>query len=151
VSPCLGGFEGFDLTNPRDQLGGERSHPTWSKLGHGGERFLPHHSTSDLLSFRRVLHQPQVQKREGAPLRVSSKGGAIVELEPFVLAEEKRFREFQLLGFLCRCHSTILGLFRGYFGGGLIYIESGTISPRGGRIILWREARSKSLTGLLEI
>jgi hypothetical protein len=25
VSPCLGGFEGFDLTNTRDQLGGERS------------------------------------------------------------------------------------------------------------------------------
>jgi hypothetical protein len=28
VSPCLGGFEGFDLTNPKDQLGSERSHPT---------------------------------------------------------------------------------------------------------------------------
>jgi hypothetical protein len=28
MSPCFGGFEGFDLTKPRDQLGGERSHPT---------------------------------------------------------------------------------------------------------------------------
>jgi hypothetical protein len=34
------------------------------------------------------------RKREGAPLRVSNKGGAIVELEPFILAEEKRFWEF---------------------------------------------------------
>jgi hypothetical protein len=34
------------------------------------------------------------RKREGAPLRVSSKGGAIVELGSFVLVEEKRFREF---------------------------------------------------------
>jgi hypothetical protein len=74
-----------------------------------------------------------------------------VELGSFVLVEEKRFREFQLLGFLCRCHSAILGCFRRYFDGGLICIESGTISPRGGRIILWREARSKGLVGLLTI
>jgi hypothetical protein len=31
------------------------------------------------------------RKREGAPLRVSSKGGAFVELEQFDLAKEKSF------------------------------------------------------------
>jgi hypothetical protein len=33
-------------------LDGERFHPTWSKLGQGGERFLPQHSTSDLFSSK---------------------------------------------------------------------------------------------------
>jgi hypothetical protein len=33
-------------------LGGERFHPTWSKLGQGGERFLPQHSTSDVFSSK---------------------------------------------------------------------------------------------------
>jgi hypothetical protein len=115
VSPYLGGFEGFDLTNPRGQFSGERFHLACSKLGLRDE-ILPHTILLHIYSVAwRVLHQPQVHKREGAPLRVSSKGGAIVELEPFILDEEKRFREFQLLGFLCRCHSSILGLFQSYF------------------------------------
>jgi hypothetical protein len=73
------------------------------------------------------------REREGTPLRVSSKGGAFVELDQFDLAKEKGFWRFQLLGFLYRGHSTILGSSRRYFGGDLIYIESGMISPRGGR------------------
>ena len=68
----LGVFEGFDLTNPRDQLGGERSHPTWSKLGHRGERFLPHHSTSDLLSFRRFSTSVTGSDRAWAQLQGTS-------------------------------------------------------------------------------
>jgi hypothetical protein len=55
-----------------------------------------------------------------------------VELDSFVLVEEKRFREFQVLGFPCKCHSAILGCFRWYFDGGLICIESGTISQEEG-------------------
>ena len=63
---------------------------------------------------------------------VSNKRGA-----PFIeggldLGEEKRFWEFQVLGFLCRCHSIILGGFQRYFGGGFICIESGTISQEEG-------------------
>jgi hypothetical protein len=50
------------------------------------------------------------RKREGAPLRVSSKGGAFVELEQFVLAKEKGFWRFQLLGFLCRAIAPFLVL-----------------------------------------
>ena len=56
-----------------------------------------------------------------------------MELDQFDLAKEKGFWRFQLLGFLCRGHNAILGLFGRYFCGDLIYIESGTISPRGGR------------------
>jgi hypothetical protein len=39
-----------------------------STLGQGGERFLPHHSTSDLLSFSGVLHQPQVHTERACTL-----------------------------------------------------------------------------------
>ena len=53
----LGGFEGFDWTNPRDQLGGERSHLFWSKHGQGGERFLPHHSTSVTIQLQEQLRK----------------------------------------------------------------------------------------------
>ena len=33
MSPSLGGFEGFDLTNPRGRFGGERFHLACPKLG----------------------------------------------------------------------------------------------------------------------
>ena len=56
-----------------------------------------------------------------------------MELDQFDLAKEKGFWRFQLLGFLCRGHSAILGFFQRDFGGDLICIESGTISPRGRR------------------
>ena len=76
MSPYLGGFEGFDLTNPRGQFGGERFHLPCSNLGLGDAILHPHHSTLDILSCRRVLHQLQVhEEREGTPLGVSSKGG----------------------------------------------------------------------------
>jgi hypothetical protein len=42
----LGSFEGFDRINPRDQQGSERFSCSSSKLGQGGERSLPHHSSS---------------------------------------------------------------------------------------------------------
>jgi hypothetical protein len=78
VSPCLGGFEGFDLTNPRGQFGGERFHLSCSKLGLGDAILHPHHSTSDLLSCRRVLHQPQVQEERGRTIEGFQQGGAPV-------------------------------------------------------------------------
>jgi hypothetical protein len=52
--------------------------------------------------------------------------------EGFVLAEEKGFREFQVLGFLCRCLGIILGGFSESFSGGSICIESGTFSQEEG-------------------
>ena len=63
---------------------------------------------------------------------VSSKGGAPFIEEGFVLAEEKGFREFQVLGFLCRCLGIILGGFPESFSGGSICIESGTFSQEEG-------------------
>jgi hypothetical protein len=41
VSPYLGGFEGFDLTNPRGRFGGEIFHLACPKLGLG-DAILPH-------------------------------------------------------------------------------------------------------------
>jgi hypothetical protein len=37
-------FEGFEITNPREQLSGERFHSPCSKLGLGDEILHPHHS-----------------------------------------------------------------------------------------------------------
>jgi hypothetical protein len=37
-------FEGFENTNPRGQLNGERSHLTFFKLGLGDAILHPHHS-----------------------------------------------------------------------------------------------------------
>jgi hypothetical protein len=89
---------------------------------------------------RERVHQLWVSGKRGAP---SIEGG-------FDLAEEKRFWEFQVLGFLCRCNSTILGGFQRYCGGGFICIERDEF-PRGGRTIFWRVARSKGLAGPLMI
>jgi hypothetical protein len=62
---------------------------------------LQEDSTSVACADRERAHQ----------LGVSSKGGAPFIEEGFVLAEEKGFREFQVLGFLCRCLGIILGGF----------------------------------------
>jgi hypothetical protein len=64
------------------------------------------------------------------PWGFPTKGGAFVELEQFDLAKEKGFWRFQLLVFLYRGHSAILGFFRRDFGGDLICNESETISPK---------------------
>jgi hypothetical protein len=49
-------------------------------------------------------------RREGcATLRVSSKGGALVELVQFGLAKEKEIRGVWLLSYLGRGHSAFLG------------------------------------------
>jgi hypothetical protein len=51
------------------------------------------------------------REREGAPVRVSSKRGTPSIEGGFILAEEKRFWEFQVLGFPCRCLSTLFLVF----------------------------------------
>jgi hypothetical protein len=63
-------FEGFENTNPRGQLGGERSHLTCSKLGLGDAILHPHHST---IATGTINHQGQQQD---VTLGVFSKGGA---------------------------------------------------------------------------
>jgi hypothetical protein len=63
--PNIGGFEGFDLTNPRGRFGGERFHLACPKLGLG-DAILSHTIlVPDLLSCRRVPHQPLVQIERG--------------------------------------------------------------------------------------
>jgi hypothetical protein len=142
--PNIGGFEGFDLTNPRGRFGGERFHLACSKLGLG-DAILPHTILLQIYSVAGAGRERADQ------LRVSSKRGSPSIEGGFNLAEEKRFWEFQVLGFSCRGHSAIIGCFRGHSYGGLICIESGTISLRGGCIILWRVARSKGLAGIFPI
>jgi hypothetical protein len=102
---------------------------------------LQGNSTSVSCADRERAHQLRVSSKRGTP---SIEGG-------FILAEEKGFREFQVLGFPCRYHSTIIGYFWRDSYGGLIDIERGTISLRGGRTIIRRAARSKDLASILMI
>jgi hypothetical protein len=63
--PNIGGFEGFDLTNPRGRFGGERFHLACPKLGLG-DAILSHTIlVPDLLSCRRIPHQLLVQIERG--------------------------------------------------------------------------------------
>jgi hypothetical protein len=76
VIPCLGGFEGFDLTNPRGQFGGERFHLACSKLGLR-DAILSHTILLQIYSVAGEFYTScRYRRREGAPLLVSSKGGA---------------------------------------------------------------------------
>jgi hypothetical protein len=63
--PNIGGFEGFDLTNPRGRFGGERFQLACPKLGL--EATVRSHTilVPNLLSCRRILHQFHVQVERG--------------------------------------------------------------------------------------
>jgi hypothetical protein len=63
--PNIGGFEGFDITNPRGRFGGERFHLSCPKLGLR-DTILSHTIlVPDILSCRRILHQFHVQIERG--------------------------------------------------------------------------------------
>jgi hypothetical protein len=113
VSPYLGGFEGFDLTNHRGRFGGERFHLSCLKLGLG-DAILSHTIlVPDLLSCRRILH-PGAERERAHQLGVSNKRGAPSIEGGFVLAKEKRFWEFQALGFSLQVAiAPLLDVFRG--------------------------------------
>jgi hypothetical protein len=83
---------------------------------------LQEDSTSVTCADRERAHQLRVSSKRGAP---SIEGG-------FILAEEKRFWEFKVLGFPCRCLGIILGCFQRHFSRGFICIEIGTISQEEG-------------------
>jgi hypothetical protein len=55
--PNIGGFEGFDLTNPRGRFGGERFHLACPKIGLGDAIHSHTILVPDLLSCRRIPHQ----------------------------------------------------------------------------------------------
>jgi hypothetical protein len=65
VSPSLGGFEGFDLTNPRGRFGGERFHLACPKLGLG-DVILSHTILVRSTSVQEVLHSHRHKKRRRA-------------------------------------------------------------------------------------
>jgi hypothetical protein len=80
VSPYLGGFEGFDLTNPRGRFDAETFHLACPKLGLE-DAILPHTILVQIYSVAgRFYTNHRHRKREGKPLGVSSKGGA-----PFIV------------------------------------------------------------------
>jgi hypothetical protein len=66
-----------------------------------------------------------------ATLRVSSKGGALVELVQFDLVKEKSFWRDNLLGYIGRGHSDFLVSSWRCFDRVLIYCEDGKVSSRG--------------------
>jgi hypothetical protein len=63
--PNIGGFEGFDLTNPRGRFDGERFHLACPKLGLGAAIRSHTILVPDLLSCRRIPHQLLVQIERG--------------------------------------------------------------------------------------
>jgi hypothetical protein len=66
VGPSLGGFEGFDLTNPRGRFGGERFHLACPKLGLG-DAILSHTIlVPDLLSAGGFYTSHRHRKRRRA-------------------------------------------------------------------------------------
>jgi hypothetical protein len=71
-------FEGFESTNPREQLDGEIFHPSCSKLGLKDEIIHPHHSTS---AIGTIFSSEQ----QGITWGVSSKRGAPLIEEEFDL------------------------------------------------------------------
>jgi hypothetical protein len=83
---------------------------------------LQEDSTSVACAGRERVHQ----------LGFLARGAAPFIDEGFVLAEEKGFWEFQVVGFLCRCLGIILGGFLESFNGGSICIESATFSQEVG-------------------
>jgi hypothetical protein len=88
--PNIGGFEGFDLTNPRGRFGGKRFHLACPKLGLG-DAILSHTILVRSTSVQEGSTLATGTGREaGHPARVSSKGGT-----PFL---ERDYH----LGFHCR-------------------------------------------------
>jgi hypothetical protein len=76
VSPYLGGFEGFDLTNPRGRFSGERFHLACPKLGLG-DAILPHTILVQIYSVQEGSRPTTSTGREKTHhWGVSSKGGA---------------------------------------------------------------------------
>jgi hypothetical protein len=63
--PNIGGFEGFDLTNPRGKFGGEIFHLACPKLSLGAALCSHTILVLDLLSCRRIPHQLLVQEETG--------------------------------------------------------------------------------------
>jgi hypothetical protein len=96
VIPYLRGFEGFDLTNPRGRFGGERFHLACPKLGLE-DAILPHTILLQIYSIVEEFYiSHRYKRREGAPLGVSSKGGAPFIEGRFDLAKEKGFGDLSI-------------------------------------------------------
>jgi hypothetical protein len=111
VSPYLGGFEGFDLTNPRGKFSGEIFHLACSKLGLG-DAILPHAILLHIYSIEGEFYiSHRYRRREGAPLGISSKGDTPFIEGRFDLAKEKGFWRFEHLGSSCRVFTIISNAF----------------------------------------
>jgi hypothetical protein len=63
--PNIGGFGGFDLTNPRGRFGGERFHLACPKLGLG-DAIFSHTILVRSTSVQEVLHSHRYRKRTRA-------------------------------------------------------------------------------------
>jgi hypothetical protein len=88
VSPSLGGFEGFDLTNPRGRFDGERFHLACPKLGLR-DAILSHTILVRSTSVQEVLHSHRHRKRRRVHHWGSSKGGHTIFGERFVVGDWK--------------------------------------------------------------
>jgi hypothetical protein len=113
----IGGFEDFDLTNPRGRFSGERFHLACPKLGLG-DAILSHTIIVWFyISAGGFYTSHRNKKEEGHTIGGFQQGGTPLIEGRFDPTKEKRFWEFQVLVFPCRCLSTILGGFRRHFSG----------------------------------
>jgi hypothetical protein len=72
--PYLGGFEGFDLTNPRGRFDGERFHLACPKLGLG-DAILPHTILVQIYSVQEGSTPATGTGREGGRTNGGSQQG----------------------------------------------------------------------------
>jgi hypothetical protein len=87
VSPSLGGFEGFDLTNPRGRFGGERFHLSCPKLGLG-DAILSHTIlVPDLHQCRRFYISHMCRRGGGHTIEGFQQEGCTIFGERFVVGD----------------------------------------------------------------
>jgi hypothetical protein len=102
VSPSLGGFEGFDLTNPRGRFGGERFHLACPKLGLG-DAILSHTILARFyISAGGFFTATGTGREGGRTIGGFQQGGRTILGERFVVGDWQGFWRFYHLGFHCR-------------------------------------------------
>ena len=121
MSPYLGGFEGFDLTNPRGRFDGEIFHQACPKLGLG-DAILPHTILVQIYSVQEGSTLATGIGREGGhTIGGFYQGGCIILEERFTVGDCQGFWILYQLGFHCRALDIRSSQFKRIFTCHLMY------------------------------
>ena len=146
--PNIGGFEGFDLTNPRGQFSGEIFHLAGPKLGLGAAVCSHTILVLDLLSCRRIPRQLLVQVERGRTSWGFQQGGHTIHWGGICPSWREGILRILGSGFPLQVSWHHSWWFFGVFQWRIYLYWEWDIFPRGGRTIIWRVARSKDLAGI---